>query len=124
MELRTDVYTDVDGAGIRWLRRAPLLSQANVRLFASRLELEVDPGVAPLTGQGSNPLVMQRLSWDGGRTFGSEETARVGSIGEYENRAVFRRNGSGHRLVPEYSGSEPLPWRLIDLHAQIGLGAH
>jgi hypothetical protein len=59
------------------------------------------------TGQGTDPLVMLRVSGDG-VSFGSELTAPLGAIGEYATQVRFFDLGLGRDWVLEISVSDPV----------------
>lgn len=113
-ELSTSVATDVNGNGIRRLRRAPGITDELRRTRLHRFQVYLESGLGLITGQGSDPTVMFRLSRDGGKTWGNERQASAGKIGEYGRRVIFRRCGAGRDLVPEIVVSDPIPWRLVD----------
>jgi hypothetical protein len=110
----TAYATEISGAGIRRLRRAPGLTREGARLRYDRLQLLMDVGIGAVTGQGSNPLVMLRVSRDGGRTWSSERRASAGRIGEWRRRVYWNRLGIGSDCVFEISVSDPVPWRVLD----------
>lgn len=103
---------DVDGSGIRRLRRAPAVFNENERIFFPGFELDVEPGLGLTSGQGSNPQVMLRWSDDGGKTWSSEYWRAAGKLGEYKNRARWNRLGAARRRVFEIVVSDPIPWRI------------
>lgn len=106
-------YADVDDLAIRRVRRAPCLTDENRLIFFSQFELDLEPGLALSSGQGSNPEVMLRISNDGGKTWGNEITQTAGTIGQYGKRVIWNRCGAGRRRVFEVSVSDPVPWRLL-----------
>lgn len=57
------------------------------------VRLESAKGVGISTGQGSDPVVSMRLSVDGGNTFTSWRDRKLGAIGVYDQRTIWRRNG-------------------------------
>jgi hypothetical protein len=110
--MSSDLHSDIDGAEIRRVRRAPAIMAENKRVFYSLFELDLEPGLGLTSGQGEDPQVMLRLSNDGGKTWGPEMMRSAGKIGEYERRVRWNRMGSGRRRVFEVSVSDPIPWRL------------
>ena len=117
-EMRDDVATDVDGNGIRWLRRfMGVRGDDHKRVKYPRLEIVMQTGSAPLSGQGSDPLVMLRTSNDSGHSWGPERTAGAGVRGDYAKRVFWTRLGTARDRVFELTGSDPLPWRLTDCFA-------
>jgi hypothetical protein len=64
-----------------------------------------------LATQGSDPEVMLRFSDDGGHTWSNENWAKMGKIGEYYRRVIWRRLGMTLKLrdrVYEVSGTDPV----------------
>lgn len=106
--------TDVDGAGIRRLRRAPALTVEHQRVPFDQFELLMDVGLGTPTGQGADPKVMLRVSQNNGRTFGNELARVIGRAGEYGTRAAWNRLGVGPDTVLELSWSDPVPVRVVD----------
>jgi hypothetical protein len=92
------------------LRRAPhIWSRENrKRLFHASLQIEFAPGVGLQTGQGVNPQAMLRWSDDGGATFGNQHWTTIGAVGQYKNRAMWRRLGHARDRVYEMSISDPV----------------
>jgi len=81
-------------------------------MFAPSLELAFDRGEGLATGQGSNPQVMMRQSFDGGKTWTQERWRSLGMIGDYLARAVWPRMGRARQRVIEFSISDPVPRAL------------
>lgn len=106
------VGTDVDGTVLRRMRRAPALMSENERIFLGAFELDVEPGLGLVSGQGVDPQVMLRISRDGGKTWGPERMRSAGKMGEYGRRIRWERCGAARRAVFEVVVSDPIPWRL------------
>lgn len=123
-ELSADVATEADGNGIRRLRRAPHLSNEQKRVFYHSFQVDFEAGLGLLSGQGSNPQAMLRVSNDGGKTWGNELMAGVGARGNYSARAKWNRLGSGRDRVFEVSVSDPIPWRITDAYLDVSEGLH
>jgi hypothetical protein len=124
-EVSQTIYTDVGAAPLRWLRRCPLPWANNRRVFISRLELIVEPGVG--TGQddqGEDPVVMMRLSFNAGKTWSAERSRTLGKQGEYDTAAVWDRCGSGTKPVVEFVGTDPVSIRILGLDATMRPGLH
>lgn len=111
-KLDADSRMDVDGRPLRWLRRAPALCEENELIFYTNFELNIEPGVGLITGQGSDPQVMLRISRDGGATWGPERWQSIGKIGAYMTRVIWNQIGSARRMVIEVAGSDPVPAAL------------
>lgn len=111
--LGQDIGTDVDSRPIRRVRRAPALSYENRLIRYPGFELDLEPGLGKVTGQGSDPQVMMRQSSDGGKTWSNERMKSAGSLGQYGKRVRWNRCGAGRRMVFETVFSDPIPWRII-----------
>jgi hypothetical protein len=123
-EMSSDVYTDRDGSMLRWERIPPALFTENKRIFLDELELVTDAGLGLVTGQGSDPTIGLQVSFDGGRTWGSERWRSTGALGEYGRRCRWIKCGSGRDPLPKFFGTDPVPVRLVDLIATAAPGAH
>ena len=122
--MSTDLFTDVDGKGLRRQRIPPILQSEQRRVFLDRFQLHCDVGVGLLSGQGDDPQVMLQLSRDGGITWGSERWRSAGKMGEYLHLAQWWRLGSGRNLLPSVTMTDPVPWRILDAYINIKGGAH
>ena len=129
--MSSDIGTDVDGAGIRRLRRAPILSTGqdagaqaeligNQRLFFQSYELLMETGLGNAVAPGDDPQVVMRQSDDGGRTFGTERMRSAGKIGEYKRRVRWSRVGAARQRVIEITFSDVTPFRLTALLVNLG----
>lgn len=107
---------------IRRLRRAPHLTQENLRLFYRKFELDLERGVGLASGQGEDPLVMLRLSRDGGHTWGEPLTMSAGRLGVYTQRVIARRLGQARDLVFEVTVSDPVAWSLVNAWLDLDAG--
>lgn len=107
------VATDVDDRPIRRLRRSPGITNENARVYYPGFELHLDRGQGLVTGQGSDPQAMLRLSNDYGKTWTPEQWRSGGAIGEYFKRLRWDRCGSGRGRVFEVVMSDPIPWRIV-----------
>lgn len=107
---------------IRRLRRFMPRYNENLYQFISRFELILQAGVGLSTGQGSDPVVMFRLSRDGGQTWDDELQMSMGKQGEYERRAFLNRLGRARNPVIEISSSDPVfvSWIMATMDVQDG----
>lgn len=107
--LDLDTYTD-NGDVLRWVRRAPYISTDNQFIFLHTLEIGTEAGVGLVDGQGSDPEIMLRVSWDSGHTYGPTVASSFGPRGDFTRRAVWDGLGSGFadQLVVEISGTDPV----------------
>ena len=113
-----DVYADDDQAQ-RWYRtwRALPPGQNNLKRTAQHsLQLDCETGVGIVTGQGSDPEVMLRWSDDGGHTWSYEHWKKMGKIGQYGYRTIWRRLGMTEKIrdrVYELSGTDPVKLAIM-----------
>lgn len=101
------------GEVLRSSSAAPPVSNDNVRINSSCLELVFEQGVGLTSGQGSDPQVMIRWSDDGGRTWSNEKWRSLGRIGEFRKRVRLNRLGQARDRVYEYAISDPVRRTLI-----------
>ena len=113
-EMDTAYATDVDGHGIRRLRRTPGLTDEHQRHPIDRLQLLMDVGVGTQTGQGSNPRGMLRVSDDQGNTWSNELWRSLGRVGQYRQPVVWDRLGAKEDTMLEFVVSDPVPVRITD----------
>ena len=112
----TAYTTECTGALIRRLRVPPplwLQAGASRRLFVSRLELLLEPGLGTASGQGVDPQVMMRTSTDL-KTWSNTQLAAAGAQGTFGTRVYWTRLASSDRVwVPEVTVADPIPWRIV-----------
>jgi hypothetical protein len=107
---------------IRRLRRAPHVAQEDTRVFYRAFELDLERGIGLATGQGSDPLVMLRLSRDGGHTWGEPLLLEAGRMGDYTRRLLARRLGHGRDVVFEITVSDPVAWSIVGAWLELDAG--
>ena len=56
-----------------------------------RLWLDMETGVGLASSQGSSPMIILKISKDGGQTYPIERLASIGAIGKYRQRPYFNR---------------------------------
>lgn len=121
-EMNNALATDVDGNGIRRVRRTSPMRNELKRVFYGQTILNLNVGSGLAIGQGSNPQIMGRWSNDGGRTFGNEHWQSAGRQGEYSKRVNWPATGAGRQRVFEFVVSDPIPWQLIGGYTDATLG--
>jgi hypothetical protein len=103
---------------IRRLRRFALPFILNKWIKINRVELIMQAGNGlsgtAATVQGYNPIVMFRLSRDGGTTWDDELQMETGKIGEYTARAFLHMLGRARNPVVELTSSDPVFVSWID----------
>lgn len=118
-----DSYTEYDMEIVRTFTTQPF--QNNMQpFFVPKLELTVESGVGLLDDDqptnAVNPSVQLQISRDGGKTWGETRTRLIGAMGEYNTRAVWRRNGRCARFdVYRFVMSDPVKPVVIQLTAQV-----
>lgn len=122
--MSSSVSTEMDGNGIRRMRRTPVLTSEGVRLFFRSLQVDLEAGLGLSSGQGSDPEVMLRWSDDGGKTWSNEHRLSAGPLGQYQTRAMLDRLGSSRQRVFELATSDPIPFRLVDAYIDVEKGLH
>jgi hypothetical protein len=108
--------TELDGSGIRRLRRGPILINENRRVPIRRFEVLAQPGLGTQAGQGYNPQMMFRSSSDGGQTWSNERQMAMGRVGQYARRCYVNRLAAPRMFVPEISVTDPVPTRIVDAY--------
>lgn len=117
--LDADTYTD-DGDYITRVRSAPHSSQGMARLFHSKFQLDLEPGVGiDGSGQGTAPVAILDWSDDGGHTWKKEKTTSIGAIGSKLARAIWRRLGSSRDRVYRVRISDPVKVVMIGAEIEI-----
>lgn len=116
--LNANTYTDNGTQIKRQVLTRHLRNEGN-RFSITDLYLDMETGVGLQTGQGSAPLLMVRVSKDGGRTFGNERTASIGAVGAYETRLIMRRFGQARDFVFEFTMTDPVKFVLLKGSAKI-----
>lgn len=115
-------FTD-NGNLIKRLRSCPHISTEMRWYKFGKLLVDMQvagglPGGIPSTGQGSNPLVMLRVSDDGGFTWSNIRTASAGKVGEYLTRVQWYQLGRSMNRVYEVSITDPIDVAFIDAYSK------
>lgn len=96
----------------------PLLREATSGAIADggrwmhhdRLELDLDVGNVPLSGQGSAPEIMLDVSDNGGVTFRARSNRSLGGTGKYRTRVHWDRGGRSRERVYRFRVTDPVPF--------------
>jgi hypothetical protein len=116
-----DTFTDA-GAPIRRLRRAPHITTDLQRQYFDEFQIQFQPGVGLVVGQGDNPQAMLRWSNDGGSTWSNEHWVDIGKIGAYTNRAIWRRLGWARDRIFEMAVSDPIKAVVVSANLKASPG--
>lgn len=119
--IKNDVYTE-DGAVIRRMRRAPHLTTDLERQYFESFQIQFQPGVGLSTGQGKDPQAMLRWSNDGGSTWSNEHWVTIGQIGQYANRALWRRLGWARDRIFEVVITDPVKAVIVSAELKASVG--
>jgi hypothetical protein len=86
------------------------------------VQVELESGVGLQSGQGSDPQAV--LEWSDKAMIWSNQHARsIGSVGNYNARAIWRRLGRSRSRVFRLTISDPVKVVLLGGSAQVRLGA-
>jgi hypothetical protein len=119
--LSPDVYTD-NGMPINFELISRHIAKEDIRLTIDKLQLDMETGVGLATGQGVNPQIMMSVSKDGGHTYGTEQWASFGEIGQYKTRALWRRQGQARDWTFKFRISDPVKRVIFDSSIKIREG--
>lgn len=72
--------------------------------------------------QGSDPQAMLRWSNDGGSTWSNEHWVTIGKIGQYANRALWRRLGYARDRIFEVVVSDPVKAVIVSAELKASVG--
>lgn len=114
-------YTD-NGNEIRRLRRAPHLVSDLQRQYLEELQIQFQPGVGNQADPGQTPQAMLRWSNDGGSTWSDEHWTSIGKVGQYNNRAIWRRLGWSRDRVFEVVVTDPINAVIISANLKASVG--
>lgn len=119
-KLNPDLFTEYGGAIIRTVATQPF--QNNMQsFFVPSLELTVESGVGNEAVE--EPVIAMDRSMDG-KTWSDQRLRKLGRMGEYDRRAVWRRNGRASRFeVFRFTLSDAVKPVIIQLTANIVPGA-
>jgi hypothetical protein len=111
--LDDEVYTDNGTPTKRQVTSRHLHADGNMFGIAE-LWIDMETGVGLQSGQGSDPEIMLQVSKDGGRTFGIEKWAKIGTVGSYGARVgPWRRLGMSRDFVVQFTMTDPVKFVII-----------
>lgn len=119
--LDNNTYTD-NGATIRRLRRCPHITSDLNQQFFERLQIQFQPGVGLTTGLGKDPQAMLQWSNDGGQTYRQEHWRSIGKIGNYMNRAIWRKLGTARDRVFQVVVTDPIKAVIVSSNLEVSDG--
>ena len=136
-------YYDDDGKEIRREIYSQNMDGGLSRIFFPPVQVIVEGGVGLIGGStggyfepgyftpgyfqdstsvkaGVDPQIMLQYSGDNGHTWSNEMWQSAGKIGEYGNRAIWHRQGSGFRRMYRLAFSDPVLWRVLGIDTGLG----
>uniref|UniRef100_A0A6M3IR80 Putative capsid protein n=1 Tax=viral metagenome TaxID=1070528 RepID=A0A6M3IR80_9ZZZZ len=116
-----DKYTE-NGEMMRRIRAAQAVHQDRKLLFHTRFEIEFEAGTGLVSGTGSDPMATLQWSDDGGHVWGNEHSVSIGKIGEYSQRAVWRRLGRSRDRIYKVTVADPVKTVIIGAHLEAASG--
>lgn len=117
LELNPEIYTDwapvtaqtPDGTKPRVCKYVGPQMWQDLRMVQHyEFQIDFQPGVGLITGQGINPKCMFRISNDAGATWSSERWVDIGKVGQYAYRARLKRCGISRMRAYEITISDPV----------------
>lgn len=89
------------------------------RITVDELQVQFEPGVGLISGQGSNPQAMLQVSRDGGATYGFEKWVAMGRMGAYVTRAIWRMLGRARDWVFRLRIADPVKVAIANIGIRI-----
>lgn len=109
------------GEEIRGYFTAPSFDNGGRPFSVNAVELVMQTGDVPLSGQGSDPVIRMSVSKDGGKTYFPEISRRVGQVGEYDKRIAWSSLGRFPRSCTlRFDISEPIKRVVVKAEVEIG----
>lgn len=116
-EQSLDYYDDA-GDEIFRQRTFTHLHNEDKRFTVNNLQVDFEPGVGLVTGQGSDPIARLEVSNDGGKTWSPEYFTRIGKIGKFKTRAVWRKLGQFDLLTARVTITDPVKVAITGAYMQ------
>ena len=116
-ELSETVYTDNTEQIERW-RTSPYAYADNREIEFANFEVMFESGVG--NSDCDDPQAMMQYSDDGGHTWSNERWKSIGEIGEYGQRAIWRRMGKATQRIFKVKVSDPV--KVVMINASINGG--
>ena len=114
--LDADTYAEYGNDIVRSVTLQPF--QNNMKpMFLPEIEATVESGVGTAT---LDPQISFSISRDGGKNFADPRSRGMGKIGEYNRRAIWRRNGRSARFdVYRFEMSDQVKPTLLQVTAEV-----
>lgn len=117
----SDATYDEDGDHLVRVFETNALSPSGAPFTLHALEIDLEPGVGILSGQGEDPRVWVQLSRDGGNTFGARREKIIGARGARKYRIRFTNFGQfrPHGGVIRFGISDPVSLVIVKMWAEV-----
>ena len=119
-ELDADTLTE-NGKRILKQRTTPYYHNDRKPISCHRLELGFKQGVA--NSSVTDPQVLCEISRDWGRTMGSRRARSMGKLGEYTQKAIWRRNGHARGFVFRWFVTDDVDFTITGGYGDFGSGS-
>jgi hypothetical protein len=116
-ELDSEVYTEYGTAITSIASTGPITKDGSTIQF-SEMELVCESGVGNIVDPGSDPVVRREISEDGGQTYGNGTDRKLGKIGEYKKRQIWRKEGQA-RWVRQYRFTMADPVKKVIIKLEV-----
>lgn len=115
--LDTQSYSEYEDAQVRIVSTQPFQNNM-MSMSVPSIELTVESGVG--NTEVIDPVLSLEISKDGGKTWDYPRTRKIGEVGEYNKRAIWRRNGRVSRFfVLRFTLSDAVKPVILQLTADI-----
>jgi hypothetical protein len=120
-ELSLSTYTE-NGETIQRENYTQIIHNKGDRFTIHSLEYQMRRGVGLESGQGSAPVLMMRVSKDGGETYSEFRHKAFGQQGQYRKRAAYKRVGEYENFNHHLRITDPVPIAIMGAVADIEWG--
>ena len=112
---------DEYGEEIRGYFTPPPFDNGGRPFSVNAVELVMQTGDVPISGQGSDPVIRMSVSKNGGKTYSPEISRKVGQIGDYTKRIAWSPLGRFPRSCTlRFDISEPIKRVIVKAEVEIG----
>lgn len=117
-ELDANTYTEWGGVLLRE-GTSGVVADNGRQIYHDHLEIGLDVGNVPLSGQGSAPELMLDVSDDGGVKFRARSNRSLGATGRYRKRVFWDRNGRSRERVYRFRMTDPGPFVITSTRLDV-----
>lgn len=128
LEWSLDTYEDV-GEVIQRRRIIPningtLLNAPGRRLLMDSIEVEMQKGLGLASGQGSDPILMLEMSFDGAQTWDIIYSLRSGEAGEFDGKVIAYNMHSFYDGSCRITQSDPTMFNVRGMSIKLGAAGY